>query len=42
MTEAISLLQKTYDTPADLVRLILGLGVCAWLAYQLEALASSD
>jgi hypothetical protein len=24
-----------YDTPADLVRLILGLGVCAWLAYQL-------
>ncbi len=24
-----------YDTPADLVRLILGVGVCAWLAYQL-------
>ena len=24
-----------YDTPADLVRLILGLGVCAWLTYQL-------
>ena len=24
-----------YDTPADLVRLLLGLGVCAWLAYQL-------
>ena len=24
-----------YDTPADLVRLILGLGVCAWLIYQL-------
>ena len=24
-----------YDTPADLVRLILGLGVCAWLLYQL-------
>ena len=24
-----------YDTPADLVRLILGLGVCAWLVYQL-------
>jgi hypothetical protein len=24
-----------YDTPADLVRLILGVGVCAWLGYQL-------
>jgi hypothetical protein len=24
-----------YDTPADLVRLLLGLGVCAWLVYQL-------
>jgi hypothetical protein len=24
-----------YDTPPDLVRLILGLGVCAWLVYQL-------
>jgi TRAP-type C4-dicarboxylate transport system permease small subunit len=24
-----------YDTPGDLVRLILGVGVCAWLAYQL-------
>jgi hypothetical protein len=24
-----------YDTPADLVRLILGLGVCVWLATQL-------
>jgi hypothetical protein len=24
-----------YDTPADLVRLILGIGVCAWLLYQL-------
>jgi hypothetical protein len=24
-----------YDTPADLVRLVLGLGVCAWLVYQL-------
>ncbi len=24
-----------YDTPADLVRLILGFGVCAWLVYQL-------
>lgn len=24
-----------YDTPADLVRLILGLGVCTWLVYQL-------
>jgi len=24
-----------YDTPADLVRLILGLLVCAWLVYQL-------
>jgi len=24
-----------YDTPADLVRLILGIGVCAWLVYQL-------
>ena len=24
-----------YDTPADLVRLILGVGVCAWLVYQL-------
>jgi hypothetical protein len=24
-----------YDTPADLVRLILGLGVCVWLIYQL-------
>jgi hypothetical protein len=24
-----------YDTPADLVRLILGIGVSAWLLYQL-------
>ena len=24
-----------YDTPADLVRLILGVAVCAWLVYQL-------
>ena len=24
-----------YDTPADLLRLILGLGVCVWLVYQL-------
>jgi hypothetical protein len=24
-----------YDTPADLVRLILGVGVSAWLVYQL-------
>ena len=24
-----------YDTPADLVRLILGIGVCTWLVYQL-------
>ena len=24
-----------YDTPADLVRLSLGIGVCAWLLYQL-------
>lgn len=24
-----------YDTPADLVRLLLGIGVCAWLVYQL-------
>jgi TRAP-type C4-dicarboxylate transport system permease small subunit len=24
-----------YDTPADLVRLILGIGVCAWLLFQL-------
>jgi len=24
-----------YDTPADLVRLLLGVGVCAWLLYQL-------
>jgi hypothetical protein len=24
-----------YDTPADMVRLILGIGVCAWLVYQL-------
>jgi TRAP-type C4-dicarboxylate transport system permease small subunit len=24
-----------YDTPADLVRLFLGIGVCAWLVYQL-------
>jgi hypothetical protein len=24
-----------YDTPADLVRLLLGVGVCGWLAYQL-------
>jgi hypothetical protein len=24
-----------YDTPSDLVRLILGLAVCAWLLYQL-------
>ena len=24
-----------YDTPGDLVRLLLGIGVCAWLAYQL-------
>jgi hypothetical protein len=24
-----------YDTPADLVRLILGIGVCGWLLYQL-------
>jgi hypothetical protein len=24
-----------YDTPADLVRLILGVCVCAWLVYQL-------
>ena len=24
-----------YDTPADLVRLSLGIGVCAWLVYQL-------
>ncbi len=24
-----------YDTPADLVRLVLGVGVCAWLIYQL-------
>ena len=25
----------SYDTPADLVRLSLGIGVCAWLLYQL-------
>ena len=24
-----------YDTPADLVRLLLGLGVCLWLGLQL-------
>ena len=24
-----------YDTPADLVRLSLGIGVCTWLVYQL-------
>jgi hypothetical protein len=24
-----------YDTPADLVRVSLGIGVCAWLGYQL-------
>jgi hypothetical protein len=24
-----------YDTPADLVRLLLGIGVCGWLVYQL-------
>jgi TRAP-type C4-dicarboxylate transport system permease small subunit len=24
-----------YDTPADLVRVSLGIGVCAWLLYQL-------
>ena len=24
-----------YDTPADLVRLSLGIAVCAWLGYQL-------
>jgi TRAP-type C4-dicarboxylate transport system permease small subunit len=24
-----------YDTPADLVRLLLGIGVCGWLLYQL-------
>ena len=24
-----------YDTPADLVRLVLGFGVCLWLAFQL-------
>jgi len=24
-----------YDTPADLVRLLLGLGVCLWLGFQL-------
>jgi hypothetical protein len=24
-----------YDTPGDLVRLLLGVGVCGWLAYQL-------
>ncbi len=26
---------SSYETPADLVRLLLGLGVCAWLASQL-------
>jgi hypothetical protein len=25
----------SYDTPSDLVRLILGLGVCVWLGFQL-------
>ena len=40
MTLRVSLPQNetiwtAYDTPADLVRLILGLGVCAWLGYQL-------
>ena len=24
-----------FDTPADVVRLLLGLATCAWLAYQL-------
>ena len=24
-----------YDTPGDLVRLLLGIGVCGWLLYQL-------
>jgi TRAP-type C4-dicarboxylate transport system permease small subunit len=24
-----------YDTPADLIRLLLGIGVCGWLLYQL-------
>lgn len=24
-----------YDTPDDLIRLTLGLGVCAWLGFQL-------
>jgi hypothetical protein len=24
-----------YDTPADLVRLVLGFAVCLWLAFQL-------
>lgn len=26
---------STYETPNDLVRLLLGLGVCAWLVLQL-------
>ena len=26
-----------YDTPSDLIRLVLGFGVCAWIAAQLFA-----
>jgi hypothetical protein len=28
-------LWAAYDAPADLVRLVFGLGICAWLALQL-------
>ena len=40
LTPRVSLPQSetiwiAYDTPADLVRLIFCVGVCAWLVYQL-------
>lgn len=40
ITVSVSLPQNetiwtAYDTPADLVRLALGLGVCVWVAIQL-------
>src|SRR5262249_41593293 len=28
-------ISTAYDTPSDLVRLMLGLAVCAWLLFQL-------
>jgi FtsH-binding integral membrane protein len=28
-------IRTAYDTPADLVRLVLGFAVCLWLAFQL-------